>query len=225
MDLFNHRTLGLFYRAWAKYRLPIRFEEASKPLSDPFSRALAALIGLGLDASQGDLMADGGELLSVSGLLSRRVQTPATLQQSLSHLFGLNVVVQELQGRWVAISETERTRLGSGQYGFATLGQTAVLGGHVWDIQSRFRLRIGPVDFKVFNRFFEPEDLRAQLWRSVRLAIGGDLDFDVQLVLKREDAPAARLGGKQHPTSLGRTSWMISKTPERDLDDAILSHA
>ncbi len=48
LDLFNHRFLSLFHRAWEKYRFPIVYESGGE---DPFTEGLFALIGIGTAAS------------------------------------------------------------------------------------------------------------------------------------------------------------------------------
>ena len=49
-DLFTHRMLSLFYRAWEKYRFYISYErgEYLQHPPDPFTHALLSLSGLGL---------------------------------------------------------------------------------------------------------------------------------------------------------------------------------
>jgi len=224
LDLFNHRTIGLFYRAWAKYRLPIRYEEAARPLDDPFSRALASMIGLGLDSSRARLSLDGGELLSVAGPMSRRVRSADGLRRTLSALYDLPISVVELQGRWIAIDPAEQTQLSgaSGAKTYAVLGQTAVLGSQVWDVQSRFRIRIGPLDLATFRRFLDRGPYRRALVDLVRLSVGPAVEFDLQLVLRKEDVPNIRLGDRDNPALLGQTTWVVSRPPERDREDAIL---
>ena len=57
LDLFNHRFIALFFRAWEKYRFYVAYErgeyEGREP--DPFTRALFSLIGLGVPALRGRL--------------------------------------------------------------------------------------------------------------------------------------------------------------------------
>src|SRR5207244_6114260 len=48
-DLFNHRLISLFYRAWTKYRFWTAYErgEYAQPEPDLFTLSLYSLIGLG----------------------------------------------------------------------------------------------------------------------------------------------------------------------------------
>lgn len=224
LDLFNHRTIDLFYRAWAKYRLPIRYEETARPLEDSHSRALASLIGMGLDSSRTHLAGDGGDLLSVAGLIARRVRSAEGLRRALGALYDLPMSVVELQGRWIAIDPSEQTRLDARAEsgGYAALGQTAVVGTQVWDVQSRFRIRIGPLNLAAFRQFLDDNSYRRALVDVVRLSVGPAVEFDLQLILRREDVPSLRLDDADAPALLGQTSWMVSHPPERDRDDAIL---
>ncbi len=221
LDLFNHRVISLFYRAWAKYRLPVRFEEAPRRLDDPHSRALAALIGLGLNAQQKALAAGDGELLSMAGPLSRKVRSAGALRRVLAALFEFPVQICELEGRWIVMSPGEQTRLGArGQ--FSQLGVDAVVGANVWDVQSRFRVRFGPMGLTDFRSFFVPDGPRRAIDQAIRLSVGPGMDYDLQLVLRRAEAPPLVLGSEQIPALLGQSTWLISQTPDRDLEDATL---
>jgi type VI secretion system protein ImpH len=54
LDLFNHRMLSLFYRAWEKHRLPVRFQLASaRKELDEFTQYMFDWIGLGTAGLRG----------------------------------------------------------------------------------------------------------------------------------------------------------------------------
>src|SRR5262249_16300208 len=48
-DMFNHRIISLFYRAWTKYRFWLAYERGAYALPDPdtFTECLYSVIGLG----------------------------------------------------------------------------------------------------------------------------------------------------------------------------------
>ena len=221
LDLFNHRALSLFWRAWAKYRLPVAFEADDGRLGDAFSRALASLSGLGV---AGEPVRDEA-ILSMAGLLARRVRSPGALKRLVAGVYALPVEVVELQGRWVAIEPADRTRLGSarGAGAFARLGSDAVLGDAVWDVSSRVRVRVGPLSLAMFRSFFAADGPRASMTDTIRRAVGGTMDFTIQLVLARAEVPALRLDDTAQPALLGQTTWLLAEPAIRDRDEALLS--
>jgi len=219
LELFDHRAISLFYRAWAKYRLSVRFAETAGDLSDPFSRTLAALAGI--PRPSGD-----PRQLATAATLSRKVRSPMALKRTLALLFDLPVEVVEMHPRRIRIVEDERTQIGTGGANgagrFAALGEGAVLGQSVTDVAGRFRLRIGPLRRAEFESFFSDFGPRAPLIDAVRSAAGASADFDLQLVLCRQDVGAMQLGGSEGEARLGQTSWLIHDPSDRDRDDAIL---
>lgn len=215
-DLFNHRAISLFYRAWAKYRLPVRFEEGGGHFADPFSRALAALAGIA--------RLDDSAMLAAAGPLGRRVRSAGALGRVVAALFDLPVTVEELRPRRIRIPPEERSRLGSAarpRGTYAALGKDVVLGETAWDAGGGFRLRVGPLDRAAFDAFVEAGELRRRLMEAVRFAVGSGLEFDIQLVLRAADVPAARLAAVA-PTRLGRTGWMLARPATRDRADTVL---
>ena len=74
-DLFNHRIVSLFYRAWEKHHFPVRFQlAAAKSETDEFTQYLFDWIGMGTAGMQGRLAVQDRALLRYAGLLG---QTPA----------------------------------------------------------------------------------------------------------------------------------------------------
>ena len=220
LDLFNHRAISHFWRAWAKYRLPVVFQMAGSALDDPFSLALKALAGLGVG---GEPVPDEA-VLSMAGQLSRRVRSAGSLRRLVTGIYGFQFEIVELEGRWVELAANERTRIGSGggdDGSFAMLGTDVVAGVAVWDVGSRFRVRIGPLDFAEFRSFFTPDGPRAAMTETVRRAVGGNVDFTLQLVLRRDDVPMIRLSADE-PAALGQSTWLLAGPAGRDHDEAIL---
>lgn len=221
LALFDHRALSLFWRAWAKYRIAVAFEADGGRLEDPFSRALAGLSGLG---AAGEAIPDAA-LLRMAGPLARPVRSAGALRRLVATVHDLPVEVIELAGRWVPIGPDDRTRLSSGGAdpgGFATLGGDAVAGTAVRDLSSRFVVRIGPLDGARFRAFFEEDGPRAAVTDTIRRAVGGTVDFAIQIVLARADVPAIRLDDPGRPARLGQTSWLLHGPADRDRDEALL---
>lgn len=244
LDLFNHRLISLFYRAWEKYRFFIPYErgEYAGREPDPFTRAVFSLAGLGFPSLRGRLRVEavgGGAgarrarplaeiddlaLLHYAGFLAHRPRNALSLEAMLRDYFGVELRVLQFRGQWLPLGRADQTRLG----GSARLGVDAVAGERVWDVQAKIRVCLGPLRYARFDEFLpDPAPAPARkafflLARLVRLYVGPELDFDVQLVLKAADVPACRLGGAGGGGAhLGWNTWALSAAPERDAEDAV----
>ena len=92
----------------------------------------------------------------------------------------------------------------------------------MWDVGSRFRVRIGPLGFDVFRSFFDSAGPRAAISDTIRRAVGGNVDFTIQLVLRAADVPMLRLGDPSAPAALGQSTWLLAELTTTDRDEAIL---
>nr|WP_281396727.1 type VI secretion system baseplate subunit TssG [Roseospira visakhapatnamensis] len=233
LDLFDHRLLSLFHRAWKKYRLPAQYEQAAGPergaAPDPVTAVLAALIGQGTPGLAGRLAFDDEALIHYCGPLARRQRPAVMVEALLSDMLGRPVRVEQFAARWMALAIEDQTRLASaaeplGQY--CALGLDAVVGDRVRDVQGAFRLRIGPLSLQRFTAFLPGAPEAARLADMTRRVVGPDLDFDVQLTLRADQVPPLRLGGAADcPPRLGWTTWLGDSPPGADRDDAVFRYA
>ncbi len=98
-----------------------------------------------------------------------------------------------------------------------------VLGDVVWDQQTVVRVRLGPLPLATYKSFLPDGDAHQPLRSVCRFFCGEDTDVEVQLILKREEAPRFSLDPKSAlPTRLGWVSWMAQRPLERDPDETIL---
>lgn len=225
LDLFNHRLISLFYRAWEKYRFPIAYERAvSQPGGyDRFSLHLFDLIGLGTRGLRGRLEVEDKALLFYAGLLAQHPHSASVLTGLLQDYFGIPAAVTQFVGQWLPLSEANRSRLGVRE-GSNVLGVNAVAGSRVWDQQAKFRLRLGPLTYGEFCQFLPSGEAFARLVGLTRFYAGQEWDFDVQLILQAAEVPACRLGetGKQAPR-LGWSTWLKPQECYRDAEEAVLA--
>ena len=83
-DLFNHRTISLFYRAWEKYRLPISYESAALSDGDDLAtQALYSLVGLGTNGLRGRQSVCDEAILFYAGHFSEQSRSAITLEEML----------------------------------------------------------------------------------------------------------------------------------------------
>lgn len=216
-DLFHHRMLMLFYRAWANNQPVVSMD---RPGQDRFGNHIAALCGLGMPALRNRDKVDDFFKLAHAGIFGRQVKCAEGLQIILSSYFGVPVSIEQWKGYWLSIPESERTRLGQRQ-GFCTLGEDAVIGERIWDCQTKFRIVVGPLTLDDYLRFLPEGRSYEKLADMVKLYIGVELDWEVQLILRHEQVPSPTLGEQLR---LGWTTWMGDRTEVHDADDLVVSH-
>jgi type VI secretion system protein ImpH len=227
-DLFNHRFISMFHRAWAKYRLFIEYERTARIGQNqvgPITQAFFCLIGFGTPHLRGRLEIDDETLLYFAGHMAMYRPIALSLELVLCEYFRTAIELQQFYGQWLAISQYEQSRLPA--LGAASsmnqLGMSAMLGRRIWDVQSKFRVRIGPLDYSQFRSFLPTGQSFVKLCQLVRLYVGPEYDFDVQLTLLASEVPRCRLGGDGSDGShLGWNTWLCSLAMPQNADHAVL---
>jgi type VI secretion system protein ImpH len=209
-DLFHHRLLALFYRAWAQAQPTVQHD---RPHDDQFAKWLGALFGLAPPSLRDrDAVPDDAKRFQ-AGILSRGVKNAEGLALLLRQHFGVPVRVQGFVGHWMRLRRVDRTHLGAGKVAepSAQLGVSATIGSKVWDRQSKFRLLLGPLGLAQYESFLPGSAALPVLRDWVRQYLGLARVWDVRLILAGPEVPAARLGRGSvgdGSSRLGMTSWL-----------------
>jgi type VI secretion system protein ImpH len=200
VNLFQHRLISLFYRAWANSDLACSLD---RPEADRFRTYLGALIGMGQRSAWNRDSVDDYAKFSRVAALGPHARSAAGLETMLASYFEDRVSIRQFVGAWLAIPPEAYCRLGNPST--ATLGVSASLGANSWQCQHRFEIIIGPLDAAEFAQFLPGA---AGLKRLRDLVFGytnGEWSFQVRLLLKSSSVSRAQLG--QH-TQLGWTGWV-----------------
>ena len=227
LGLFEHRFISLFYRAWAKAHPAGGTDPATDgtaPDSDErrewLMAQLLSIVGMGTPGLQGRLPLSDESLLYYAGLLSLPSRPASALEQLVADYFDVPCVVEQFVGAWYPLSRAAQTALGDEG---GTLGGGAVAGDEVWDQQGRVRVRIGPLTRRRYDEFL-PGGTSYDALRALTRFYGNDqFDFEIQLVLARDEAPGFRLGSDDSPLPLGWCTWLRTTPLDRDPDDALFT--
>ncbi len=212
-DMFHHRLLMLFYRAWAQAQPTVGLD---RPGDDRFAAMVAALVGIGSpDLLQRDQAPDHTKL-HFAGILASQVRNADGLANLLSGFLRRPVVVEQFVGSWLELAPGERTRISAAgarrKNAGVALGGGAVLGQMVWDRQHKFRVHVGPLDHDVFESLLPDGEALPSVIALVEQYVGAELAWDLHLSLKPDQVKPCRLGRQGR---LGLTSWLGMKNRSR----------
>jgi type VI secretion system protein ImpH len=226
IGLFEHRFISLFYRAWAKSRAEVQFQgaaaapaESSSP-RDALTTHLLAIIGLDSPGLAERLAISDDSLLYYAGLFSLPSRSATALEQLVADYFDVPCEVEQFVGAWYPLDLRSQTALGDDG---GSLGGGAVAGDEVWDQQGRVRVRIGPLTRRRYDEFLPGGELHDALRALTRFFANDQFDFEIQLVLARDEAPPCRLDADTDPLPLGWCTWLRTAPLERDPDDAMFA--
>lgn len=183
LDIFTHRAASLFYQAWAKYRFPVGYERGN----DSFTSYLFDFAGIGTDGIRGKMDLPDESLLPYVGLIAQKPHSAAALANTIADYFDIAVEADQLTGQWLVLHDKDRTKLGSQN---SRLGVNTIAGGMIWDQQSKFRLKLGPLQLPKFTAFLPNGTASKPLRSIVKFMTGTEFDYDVQLILEKEQVPS-----------------------------------
>jgi type VI secretion system protein ImpH len=199
LDIFNHRFIQLFFRAWADSR-PIA--QHDRPDADRFVAYIGSAIGLGSTPYRGlDSIPDSAKL-GFAGLLGAQARCASRLAGAICAMFSVEAEVEEFVGTRLILEAQEWTLLGTRHN---VLGGTVLLGRNIFSVQDKIRARIFTKSLAQYMRFLPTGDLCEPLADLVFLYNGDQLDWDVELAIPAGAAEPIRIG---RFGQLGWTTWM-----------------
>ncbi len=221
LDIFTHRCVSLFYRAWEKYRFPIAYERGGS--ESGLTAYLFDFAGLGTVGMRGRMDLEDESLLPYAGLISQRPHSVNAIENVIEGHFGIKTRIIQFFPQWIEIDESDHTRIGAKNN---RLGVTAIAGTRVWDQQSKFRVFLGPLKIEKFAAFLPNGTAYKSLNAIVEFLVGKEFDYDVQLCLEKAQVPATILTtrAKRKPM-LGWTSFLKTKPVNEDDRQLVLQVA
>jgi type VI secretion system protein ImpH len=218
LDTFSNRALALFYEAWRKYRLELKYQLQGR---DEFLPLLLSLAGMH-NPSLRRRLSDGGDGVldeSVAYFATAMGQRPASAVQIarvLSEYFCQPVRAEQFIGAWYDVPDGQQTMLGMAN---AVLGGGAMAGARVWQRDLRMRLVIGPLDREGYESFLPGGKAARALESMLTMFTGVSLEYEVQLVLRAEDVQGARLDEDCCGGRLGWDSFLVTEAQRQDRSD------
>ena len=204
-DIFHHRLITLFYRAWADSQTTVSLDRKNSA----FSRHVASLISMGMDSLlERDAIYDHVKFY-FAGHLARQSRNPEGLVSILKRFFGIEVALKEFIPQWIELHPEHQIQLGQNP---VALGKDTILGSKVKDAQHKFRLELGPLSLAQYRRFFPQAQQSKELVSWVRQYIGIELAWDARLLLDKDEIQGLRLG---QGGRLGLESFLGQRNPER----------
>ncbi len=202
LDIFTHRIAGLLFRAWA---LPRPAVMRDRPEADPWPRWVGSLFGAGpAPYRDRDALHDDAKR-HMAGWLSMGRATAAGLSGVLGVVIGAPVKVEEFAPEWLAIPEEAQSRLAPPGRGGGRLGADLVLGRRFHSVQTRVRVRAGPLSLAQHRALLPGGERHAAARDAVLSLAGPTLGVELQLALAAPDVPPLRLDGGLR---LGWESWL-----------------
>lgn len=214
-DFFSNRLIWLFYLIGRKYRYYLRYRAGAQ---DQFSDWMFSLIGIGARESRGRADIPWAKLLTYLGVVAGRVRSADMISGVIAHAFSLtNVSIRQLELRKVEISPTQRACMGQGNM---TLGQDFVIGRFAKDRAGKFTVVLKDLSFERFRDFLPSGRDFPRLKELVSFLLKDQLAYDIELHLKRDEAPVLELG-REHRANLGWTTF-IGNTRNEGLKPVVL---
>ena len=207
-DVFHHRLITLYYRAWCVKTW--RDAAANSPLRVWASAAFNQ---------------NSNEEVGITALpvLLRREPTAASIRGALYELcYPLPVRIKEKRRRRGMVPSSCRAKLSVGHAG-QRLRDRVMLGGSVVDRRISLAIELGPGDLELLENYLPLGDRRLTLERWCSRLIPGHLETTLHLRVKRRVKESWRLANRSNGVScrsfkLGRDTWL----PRGSAESAVL---
>lgn len=208
--LFHKRLADFYIEATIKYSAHHQRRWQSQQ-DNRFNKVLLALSGCAPININDKRRA---AIIGFSPFFADSRRNAACLKLILENIFSVPIKIIEFTAHWHPIQKKDLTYVN----GLCRLGVDATIGRMVKNAANNFRILVGPLSFHQFSDFLPDTPAAQQLVDLVRLYCGIGLQFDVQLIICKEESGPCRLAASGR---LGRDIWLANHMPAQDRDDTI----
>lgn len=214
-NLFHHRLLSLFYRAWADKEPTVQLD---RPKNDRFSFYVGSLLGIAeRSQQQRDEISDHTKL-HFAAHIGSQTKHASGLIAILHAYFQVPIAVEEFVGEWLTIPNDSLCYLNADQQ-TGQLGVSATIGARSWQCMHKFRIVAGPLDLQQFESLLPNGKKITAFSDLVKNYIGFEYKWDLNLNLKKNEVPKVQLGKYGW---LGWNSWLATKNRTNDARDMFI---
>jgi type VI secretion system protein ImpH len=230
LDVFEHRFLQLFFRAWADSRpiahadrwrpaIPRTLEpkqrdlllERNKHRHDRFEDYVGTAVGLGSPPYRDlDRMPDAAKI-GYAGLLAPKARSAQRLKQMLGGLFGVEIEVDEFAGSRLIFHEEDRSILGRS---LCRLNEDFIVGTSVFSVEDKITIRVHASTLRQYHEFLPSGRLFPAFTDAIYFYLGPEIDFEAELAIPARETRGVKLG------SFGQLGWTSWLAPEGGPGDA-----
>lgn len=204
-DMFNHRLVSMYYRAWKKYKQPLSYVKAHIN-KDPYTEILTLLSG-------------GEQLhhLHCSGVFNRKIRNATDLQQLLQYYLDCSVEINQMVGQWRELKPQEQTSLasiGSFEGQNAQLGVDSMLGQKVWDLSSQVDVEITCTKKDQASHFLPKGKLYQIATKILKDYLGHSIQYRLNINTRFEHFAISSLS--KNNMQLGSSSFLAVRESQMD---------
>ncbi|MGQ8367245.1 type VI secretion system baseplate subunit TssG [Glaciecola sp. 1036] len=200
-DIFHHRFISLFYRAWAESQPAVSHD---RPDKDTFAKRISSLSG-----------ADVQQQCYLAGLLSHKNKSADVLAQLLSQHLHQRVSISQFEGKWYSLPEAHKNKLGCAN---SQLGMDCLIGDSTFERGFSYSVLIGPLKYQDYLCFIQNPDIFKQIQKLAVRHTGSEFNLSIKLLLHANVFQTARLGAsgsdpqsnnkQTTPSRLGTNAWL-----------------
>lgn len=221
LELFAQELRSFFVTAHRKYRLPSLFQLYRVKAENKITAAIYSLMGFATKQHREALRLHEEVPLYYAGYFADQRRPAISLELMLNDFLGLAVKVHQFRLRRLMVSEEEQTHLGGISMENSILGQTAIAGSTCLNRSGSIRITIGPVGYAHYLALMPDRSLYGELTELIRLFCGPSINYDIQIVLKKEEIPQTRLDSNSPVGRLGWDSWALQGQASTDSGETV----
>ena len=211
-DLFHHRLLSLFYRAWADKEPTVQLD---RPNNDRFSFYVGSFLGMAERSQRARDGVSDHTKLHFAAHLGCQTKHASGLIAILQTYFDIPIAIEEFVGEWLMIPKDSLCYLNTDTK-VGQLGASATIGTRSWQCMHKFRIIAGPLSLWQFESLLPNGKRITAFSHLLSNYIGFQFKWDLNLVLTKNQVPTVQLG---RYGLLGWNSWLAAKNRDRDASD------
>lgn len=198
LDMFHHRLISLFYKAWRNAQDVVSLDHHDTWM---FSRYIASIAGVAdhRDFESNDHLYN--QLYYSSYFLNKNMPI-ANLKSMLINYFKVPIEIKENIGQWLDATEFS-TSLSI--QNTQTLGEGLLIGDKIFDATQKFRIQIGPLSPDIYLKFLQGKEFAKKLLMWVEQFCRYQYQWDIELIIDKVKIDQKTLG---QGLTLGFTSWI-----------------